>query len=327
MPLGALVNLPAAYASHSSSFPGPAVLGGCAATTSGAASAEPEANAFGAIPFGRMPASLSPLSTASQAPRRTPWQVQCSVIFAIVLREMRARVGGQWIGAIWTLFEPLAHVGMMMAWISLIRGPSAAAIEYPVFLATGLIPFFFFQKLVTRLLDGIEANRSLFSYRQVKPIDGLVGRAIVESMMNMIVYLVTLLILAWLGFHVIPAMPLEMIGVNLMIMMFGFAFGLLTAVLCHGRERLRSVIRMTFFPLYLASGVIFSVDTLPREYLEWLLLNPLLHLIELSRHSFIPAYRPVDGINAWYPAGWILVCGAWGLSLYWVNRFRLLTVR
>lgn len=249
------------------------------------------------------------------------------MIFAVVLREMMARVGGQWVGAIWTLFEPLAHVGMMMAWISLVRGPSASAIEYPVFLATGLIPFFFFQKLVTRLLDGIEANRSLFSYRQVKPIDALAGRAIVEALMNMIVYAVTLLFLAWLGFHVIPALPLEMIGVNLMIMLLGFAFGLLTAVLSHGRERLRGVIRMIFFPLYLASGVIFSVDTLPREYIDWLLLNPLLHLVELSRHSFIPAYRPVDGINVWYPAGWILVCGAWGLSLYWVNRFRLLTIK
>jgi len=274
-----------------------------------------------------MPANLSSATAPGQAPRRTAWQVQRSVIFAVVLREMMARVGGQWVGAIWTLFEPLAHVGILMAWISLARGSSSAAIEYPVFLATGLIPFFFFQKLVTRLLDGIEANRSLFSYRQVKPIDALVGRAIVEALMNMTVYAVTLCMLAFLGFNVIPAAPLEMIGINLMIMVFGFSFGLLTAVLSHDRERLRSVIRMIFFPLYLASGVIFSVDNLPRDYIEWLLWNPLLHLVELSRHSFITAYRPVDGVNAWYPAAWILVCAALGMGLYRVNRFRLLTVK
>lgn len=256
--------------------------------------------------------------------RRTPWQVQRSVIFAIVLREMSARVGGQWIGAIWTLFEPLAHTLILVSVISILRAPSMHGIEYPVFLATGLIPFFFFQKLVTRLLDGIDANRGLFAYRQVKPIDVLIGRGVVEALMNLIVYAVTLLMLAWLGYNVIPGLPLEMLGVNLLIGAFGLAFGVLTAVVSHERPRLRSLIRLTFFPLYLASGVIFMVDTLPREYVDALLWNPLLHLVELSRHSFIPAYQPADGVTAMYPLSWTLVCTALGLALYRANRLRLM---
>lgn len=265
--------------------------------------------------------------SATPAPqRRSPWQVQRSVVFALVLREMSARVGGQWVGAIWTVFEPLAHVLMLVTVFGLLRARSMPGIEYPVFLATGLIPFFFFQKLVTRLLDAIDANRGLFAYRQVKPIDALVGRAIVETLMNLIVYLVTLLILAWVGYHVLPGKPLEVMGVTALIALFGLSFGTLTAVLSHDRPRLRSIIRLLFLPLYLASGVMFPIDTLPREIIDMLLWNPLVHLVEISRQNFIPAYTPTGGINLAYPLAWTLASAALGLSLYRANRLRLLAI-
>src|SRR5688572_2838203 len=151
--------------------------------------------------------------------RRSAWEVQRAVLFALVLREMKARVGGQWVGAVWTLLEPLTHTMILVTILGFIRGTSQASLEYPVFLVTGLLPFFLFQHLATRLMDGIESNRGLFAYRQVKPLDTLLARACVEALMNMLVYAFTLGILAWLGYSVLPAEPLEMIGVNLMMIL------------------------------------------------------------------------------------------------------------
>jgi len=257
--------------------------------------------------------------------KRTPWEVQRAVLFALVLREMKARVGGQWVGAVWTLFEPLTHVMIMVTILGFVRNMAHGSLEYPVFLVTGLLPFFLFQHLATRLMDGIESNRGLFSYRQVKPLDTLVSRACVEALMNLLVYAFTLGILAWLGFSVVPAGPLEMIGVNLVMILLGTGFGVTSAVISHERPRLRSFIRMTMMPLYFASGVIFQVDLLPREYLDWLLLNPLLHLVELSRHAFLQAYVPAEGVNALYPVLVTLVLGALAMMLYRTNRLRLVT--
>jgi len=261
---------------------------------------------------------------ASRLPRRTAWQVQSDVLFALVQREMKARVGGQWVGAVWTLFEPLAHVALMVAILGSLRGAVMPGIEYPVFLAVGLVPFFLFQNLAFRLMDGIDSNRGLFSYRQVKPFDTLISRAAVESLMNLMVYALTLGVMAWIGFHVLPHQPLEMIGINLLIILFGTAFGIFAAVITHERPRARSLMRMLMFPLYMASGVIFPVDLLPREYIEILLWNPMLHLVELSRASFIAAYTPTRGINALYPALVMLVFGALGMALYRVRRQELL---
>jgi capsular polysaccharide transport system permease protein len=82
---------------------------------------------------------------------------------------------------------------------------------------------------------------------------------------------------------------------------------------------------MLTMPLYLSSGVIFPVDRLPQEYLDWLLLNPLLHLVELSRHAFIPAYVPAPGVNASYPILFMLATCAAALLLYRADRLRLVT--
>jgi capsular polysaccharide transport system permease protein len=268
---------------------------------------------------------LNAAAPRGAGPRRTAWQVQRSVLFALVIREMMARVGGQWIGAIWTLVEPLAHTIMLVAWLGLLRSQELPGIDYPVFLATGLVPFFFFQKLVTRSLDAIDGNRGLFTYRQVKPIDPLLARALVEALMNLIVYGVTMAILGMAGFGVAPDRPLELLAVNLLIALFGLAFGIFATVVSHDRPRLRTFVRLIFFPLYLASGVVLSVDRLSSSITDWLLLNPLLHLVELSRHAFISEYRPLAGVNAFYPTAWLLAVAALGLALYRANRLRLLT--
>jgi ABC-type polysaccharide/polyol phosphate export permease len=55
------------------------------------------------------------------------------------------------------------------------------------------------------------------------------------------------------------------------------------------------------------------------------LLNPVLHLVELSRLYFIPNYTAVAGISLAYPAAWALVVAALSMSLYRVYRFRFLT--
>jgi capsular polysaccharide transport system permease protein len=279
------------------------------------------------IPFQRDPFLMGAAASTTVTPRRRdPWEVQRDVLFALLLREIKARVGGQWVGAVWTLFEPLAHVALMVALFGFLRNTLIPGIEYPLYLTTGLVPFFLFQHLGIRLMDGIEANRGLYAYRQVKPLDPLLARAVVEALMNMVVYAFTLVWLSYMEFHVLPDDPLAMIGVHAVLFLLGTAFGVFVAVVSHDRPRLRTLIRMTMLPLYFASGVIFRVDLLAREYIEWLLWNPLLHLIELSRHAFIPAYAPIEGVDALYPVMATLLLSALALAAYRADRQRLLAI-
>jgi capsular polysaccharide transport system permease protein len=256
--------------------------------------------------------------------RRSPWQVQRAVLFALLIREMSTRVGGQWVGAIWTLLEPLAHMLVLIAVIGAMQGGNPMpGIDFAIYLATGLTTYFLFQNLAMRLMDGIDANRGLFSYRQVKPIDPLLARSSVEVLMNLSVFAFTLGLLGWLGHDVLPARPLEAIVCIAMVTMLGTGYGILAAVISHERPRLRSLLRLVMLPLYFISGVIFPVDLLPRDTLELLLWNPMLHLVEITRSTFVPAYKPADGINLLYPLLCTLGYLTVGLALYRRDRHRL----
>lgn len=259
--------------------------------------------------------------------KRTPWQIQRAVLFALFVRELKTRVGGRWLGGFWLLFEPLVHIALLMMLVTFLRRISAPGIDVPVFLVTGLMPFFIFKDLSVRLMDAIDSNRGLFNYRQVKPIDALATRALLEVTLRSLVYLVVLAILGWIGFHVIPVRPLELIGVSLVLVLLGASLGLLFAVATDDFPKARIFIRMLFgMPLYLGSGVIFSVHRLPPDVQAWLLWNPVLHLIELSRACFFPSYRILQGVSLDYPAGLAVVFGFFGMALYRVRRDRLITV-
>lgn len=266
------------------------------------------------------------MSERSPRVKRSPWQIQQAVLFALFLRELKTRLGGRWLGVFWVLLEPVAHIAVMTTLFSLAHRAAMPSIEYPVFLITGLIPFFMFRGLVTRLMEAIDSNRGLFAYRQVKPIDTVIARAMLEISLQSIVYLIALGTLGWLGFHFLPVRALELAGVSAVLIMLGASLGLFFAVVTNEIPQARAIVRISLMPLYFVSGVIFPVHTIPPQYLPLLQLNPVLHLIELSRASFFPQYRVLQGINLAYPAGFALLSLFLALMLYRLRRHQLASV-
>lgn len=257
-------------------------------------------------------------------PKRSPWEVQRSVVFALFIRELKTRFGGRWIGAFWVLLEPLAHVLMLLMIFGFVQHRVLAGVEYSVFLLVGLVPFFMFKNLVVRLMEAVDSNRGLFGYRQVKPLDPLISRALLEVTLYSVVYLIVLAVLGWFGFQFFPARPLELIGVSTLLILMGAGLGLIFAVTTNEVPQLCSFVRIAFMPLYLISGVIFPVSSLPPEVLSWLLWNPVLHALELSRGYFFPQYHVLHQVSLEYVAGVAIGAVALGMSLYRVRRDQLL---
>jgi len=256
--------------------------------------------------------------------KRSPMRIQRSVVFALVIRELRARVEGKWLSLMWMVFEPLAHVLVILALFGFRHHVVSTNVEFPVFLVTGILPFFMFRNLARRLPTAITANRGLYAYRQIKPLDALIGRAIVEVALYAAVMLVAFAMLGWLGYHWLPIAPLELIGVGTLLIALGTALGLLFAVVGHNRPRVHTVVGLAFMPLYLLSGVILPLHNLAAEVREVLLWNPVLHLIELARQHYVPAFQPLQGVGWSYPAFFTLIVSALALSLYRLKRHDLL---
>lgn len=250
-----------------------------------------------------------------------------SVIFALFLRELKTRLDGRWGGAIWVIGEPMLNIGAMLIVYGALRAHSIGGVDTIMFLISGQLPYLIFKSMLLRLMEGIDANQGLFAYRQVKPIDAVIARALVEVMLAAAVILLFAAALAWGGHHVVPAQPLQYLASLVLLTVLGGAFGLMAAVATAGPlAKARGLVRMALMPIYLASGAVMPLASLPQVAQDFLLLNPLAHSIETSRAAlFGPGYQAVERMSWAVPASWALAASLLSLSLYRVRRERLLT--
>lgn len=264
------------------------------------------------------------LAAPAPMPKRTPWEVQRAVLIALFQRELKARFNGRWIRVFWVFLEPLAHLVFMTLIMTYVRHRIVPGMPIPLFLITGVVPFVLFRNISVRVMGSAEANRALFGYRQVQPIDPLIARVGVECVLQSVIYVVFLAALGWLGMPWLPSRPLELIGVSAVLVLLGLGLGLILMVGTEGIPQLRTLVRIAFMPLYLISGVIFHVRNLPSETIDKLAWNPLLHLIDLSRGYFAPQYPVIPQATLAYPAVTALVLLFIGLSMYRNKRQQLL---
>ena len=227
----------------------------------------------------------------------------------------------------WTLFEPVCHILLLSLLFGLLRGRTVTGIEYPVFILVGLVPFLLFRNTALRLMDSPRENRSLFAYKQIKPLDTFIGRVLVEACISAIVYALIAFGFAWFGYDMSVKAPIEWVLTISLGLLFSFSLGMLLALIAHALPAAKTIIRMAFFPLYFMSGVFIPAAYLPQAFLPLLLANPFLHLMELIRGEVLPHYTPVAGVSLSYVLTCTLVLLFVSLGTYRVRRLHLISTK
>lgn len=249
-------------------------------------------------------------------PSRTGFQIQRDVIYALVLREVGSRLGKTRVGLLWVLLEPVAHLLFPIVMFGLFMDRALPGIEYPVFLVYGFLPFLLFKTICLQTMEGAAANRGLLSYRQITLMDVFVAKAIANCAIEATVFAIVLAGLAMLAFDVLPTYPLEFAGVLALTVALAFGLGLLFAASASLVPDSKSLVRVLFLPLYFASGVLFPIARLPAQWVDLLAVNPVLHLVELSRSTATEHYEPMRQSSVLYPAAVALAANFIGLAMY-----------
>jgi capsular polysaccharide transport system permease protein len=247
---------------------------------------------------------------------RSPLQIQRDVLYALLLREISSRFGKSRGGFIWVLVEPVAHLVFPILMFGFIRNRLVPGVEYPVFLVYGFLPFLFFKAICLQIVDGVNTAQGLLSYRQVLLMDVFIAKALAYAVIQTMVFIIVLTGLALLGYDVLPPRPLELAAVLLLAAILGFGGGLTLAALASLIPDARPVIHVMFMPLYFASGILFPVTRLSDEWVRWLAINPVLHLVEVSRLTAVRGYDPMEQLNVGYVVGLALFATVLGLMLY-----------
>jgi capsular polysaccharide transport system permease protein len=246
--------------------------------------------------------------------KRKPFEIFLAVIKALVLREVHTRFGTQKLGYFWAVVDPM----VMIVVFSILRSyvhQNDTEVDYPVFLATSFIAFNMFKALALRSMDAFNANKGLFIYKQVKPFDTLVARAIIEISLTIIVTIIFLFIGWYMGFDIECKNILGVVFAYIWIAFFGLSLGVLFAVLGFFYENFKKIVRLVFMPLMFISGLFFSVEDLPQFARELVLYNPVVHFMELIHGEYFHSLDTVY-VDYTYMLFWSLVPGCVGLWIY-----------
>ncbi|MGQ7298503.1 ABC transporter permease [Marinobacter nauticus] len=247
---------------------------------------------------------------------RTPLQVTWNVWEGLFLREAVARLSADRIAWIWLVAEPIAHVALLV-WLRTIMGrikiiPGADFIPW---LVVGITLFIMFRNQLNRGMEAINANKSLFAYRQVLPVDTVLIRCGLEGLLSSVVVVLMLFGFSAVGYDMTPHRPLGSLLIWVTVLCFGLGVALILSTAVTIAQELSKFIRMAMFPLYFLSGIMIPVKYFPRELQEYLLYNPVLHGVELIRLGYFEYYRVVDGISYTYLLLWTTVSLTLGFLL------------
>ncbi|APJ59754.1 ABC transporter permease [Escherichia coli] len=255
---------------------------------------------------------------------RSGFEVQKLTIEALFLREIRTRFGKYRLGYLWAILEPSAHLLMLLGILGYVMHRTMPDISFPVFLLNGLIPFFIFSSISKRSISAIEANQGLFNYRSVKPIDTIIARALLETLIYVIVYILLMLIVWIVGEYFKITNLLRIIGTWSLLIILSCSIGLIFMVVGRTFPEMQKVLPLLNKPLYFGSCIMFPLHSIPKQYWPYLLWNPLVHVVELSRESVMPGYIS-EGVSLNYLAMFTLVTLFISLALYRNREEAMLT--
>lgn len=262
------------------------------------------------------------MPTPIPIPRRSPWVSQVFVVHALLKREFTTRFGEYRLGFFWMLFEPLLGVIVIGFLIGGLAGRTVPEIPYPFFLLNGFLIMKLFTGPMNTGINAVGSNQGLLVYPSVRPLDTFIARFLYEMVTTIFSFLLFCAVALWVGVQLSFASLDVLLACYVITWFTGCGLGLILGVLAAYFNEVEKIIMIVQRPLMFVSAVLLPLSALSDSGQKALLYNPLVHTIELARHSLFPFYG-VKGPNLVYPTAIAIVVLSVGLTLFYGNRNHL----
>jgi capsular polysaccharide transport system permease protein len=245
---------------------------------------------------------------------REGWAIQVRVIHALMIRELITRFGRENIGFLWIMVEPLLFASLVAILWRLTKGSEEHGISVVAFVISGYIPITLFRHGIARSQAVFTANGSLLYHRQIKIIDFLLSRFIIEFLGSCMAYLFIGLALSIFDLFPVPSdIGLFMAGF-LLYALFSFSVCLVIAPLSEMSEAIEKFVPVVTYIIIPFSGLFYMVAWIKPELREYMLLSPFVNGMEMMRKGLwgesITAYY-----NIWNPIICSTIATTLGLAL------------
>lgn len=233
-------------------------------------------------------------------------------IMALILREMATSYGRSPGGYIWAIVEPAAGLAVMSLVFSALLNSPALGISFPMFYATGMMPFMLFMSVQNKVAGALTYSRPLLAYPTVTFVDSIIARFVLELMTKLMVsYIVLTGCMVIFETRVNLNLPV-IVEAYALAALLGLGVGMLNCFLFTQFSVYQRTWAIVTQPLFLVSGIFFTFEIIPKPYQDYLWFNPLIHVIGMMRSGFYNTYDPAY-ISVPYVVGIALMGMALGM--------------
>ncbi|MGQ8821044.1 ABC transporter permease [Bibersteinia trehalosi] len=242
--------------------------------------------------------------------------IQGRVIGALLMREVITRYGRRNLGFLWLFIEPLLMTLLITLMWNFIRADKFSTLNIIAFMITGYPIAMMWRNTSNRTIGAISGNLSLLYHRNVRVLDTIITRVLLEVAGASIAQILIMALFILIGWIDMPQDALYMIFAWLLMALFALGLGLIICSIAQKFEMFGKLWGTLSFLMLPLSGAFFFVHTLPqqaREYAQWI---PMINGTEMFRHGYfgetIPTYENIS---------FLLICD---LAMIW---FGLMMVR
>jgi len=255
---------------------------------------------------------------------RTGFHRQCNVVFALLFKEFRFKTSNGRLGLLWMVLEPITQILVLGTMWYLAGRTVIAGLNVGIFLATGVLPYLVVRRSLQDIPASLGANDAFYNYQQVKPIDAVIARFILDMLLMIVGGFLVFFLLAWfLGVWIELGNALPLIGIVLTAMTMSFGLSLLLATYGYLYDGLLKAVSAASRPLLFVSAVFYTPNDLPAEARYFLSWNPIVQIVEYVRYYAL-GIRLFPEADFRYVLLWTLGALFVGIIGYYANRFQLI---
>jgi capsular polysaccharide transport system permease protein len=245
---------------------------------------------------------------SSGLPHRNPFQIQWAVIHALFVRNLSAQFGRLRGGLAWAFVEPLMQV-LLFTFLFYLRGRQELGnIPIPMLVITGVAPFILFRQIANGGAKAVRQSDALFNYRLVQPLDPVLANGLHHFVFFIFTLTAFTSVCHILHFRIEQFRFLELLVNISLLVLLSLGLSMLFTVLLTIAPEAKRFVPFIIRPLFFISGIFFTAESLPSDIRPYFLMNPLLHVTEITRSCFYYSYTSHGRLD------FVAICAAVSLT-------------
>jgi lipopolysaccharide transport system permease protein/teichoic acid transport system permease protein len=230
------------------------------------------------------------------------------IIVEMTKRDFRNKYLGSYLGMLWAFVHPTVYIAILWFVFSFaFKSQPVNNVPYVLWLATGIIPWFFFSDALSSATSSILDNSFL-----VKKMAFSIGILPLVKLISTLVIHLFFIVLIFLMF-LVSGSPIPIHSVQVvyyltaaLVLLLGLSW-LTSSVIIFLRD-VGQLVAMALQFLFWGTPIFWSIKLLPQPLQPYFKLNPVVYIVEGYRDSLIN--------RVWFWEHWLQTIYFWGVTIF-----------